>query len=145
MAQHKAYDVPEHGTDRWKIARAKRAARLKDFEDDDDDLDWNDFLCPGDVIQYRIHPDPQWYFDTIVSTDPERDRFMVHCCNSKIHDDAMVGVIATKDNAGHFVDFKQSINARIATLEDDVKGLHQSMNSGFASILQAIQGGKGSK
>jgi hypothetical protein len=102
MAQHKAYDVPEHGTDRWKIARAKRAARLEDFEDDDDDLDRNDFLCPGDVIQYRIHPDPQWYFDTIVSTDPERDPFMVHCCNSKIHDDAMVGVIATKDNAGHF-------------------------------------------
>jgi hypothetical protein len=49
--------------------------------------------------------------------------------NSTVHED--------------FVDFKQSINARIATLEDDVKGLHQSMNSGFASILQAIQGGRG--
>jgi hypothetical protein len=39
MAQRKAYDAPEHGTERWKIARAKRAARLEEDEGEDDDFD----------------------------------------------------------------------------------------------------------
>lgn len=103
MAAPKAYDVPEHDSERWKIARAKRAARLDEDEEEDDDFDQNDFLCPGDVIQYHLHPDPQWDFDTIVSTDPDRDTgFMVHCHNRHIHDYAVVGVIGTKGKAGHF-------------------------------------------
>jgi hypothetical protein len=103
MTQRKTYEAPEHGTERWKIARAKRAVRLEEDEGEDDDFDGNDFLYPGDVIQYCLHPYPQWYFDTIVSTDPDRDTgFMVHCRNRHIHDDAVVGVIATKDKAGHF-------------------------------------------
>jgi hypothetical protein len=48
--------------------------------------------------------------------------------NSTIHED--------------FVDFKHSVNTRMATIEENVKGLQQSMNSGFSSILQAIQGGR---
>jgi hypothetical protein len=100
MAQHNAHEAPEYGTDRWKIARAQRAAHVE--EDLDEMMTSRRILCPGDVIQYRLHPDPQWYFDTIVSTDPDRDKgFMVHCLNRHIHDEAMVGVVATKDKAGH--------------------------------------------
>jgi hypothetical protein len=72
MAEHKAYDAPEHGAERWKIARAKRAARLEDDEDNDDDFDRNDFLCPGDVIQYRLHPE-LWDSEMVTDDEDEYD------------------------------------------------------------------------
>jgi hypothetical protein len=73
MPQREAYQAPEHGTERWKSALAKRATHLEEeYDEEGDDFD---FLCPGDVIQYRLHPNPTWFTDTIVSTDPDRAPF----------------------------------------------------------------------
>ena len=57
MAHREAYEAPERGTERWKIVLAKRAASLEEEgEDELDDFDTYEFLCPGYIIKYRLAP-----------------------------------------------------------------------------------------
>ena len=57
MAHREAYEAPERGTERWKIVLAKKAARLEEEgEDELDDFDTYEFLCPGYIIKYRLAP-----------------------------------------------------------------------------------------
>jgi hypothetical protein len=98
MPQGEAYQAPERGTERWKSALAKRATRLEEeYNEEGDDFE---FLCPGDVIQYHLHPNPMWFTDTIVSTDPNRAPFMIHCLKEHVHDYTKVGIVATRDKLG---------------------------------------------
>jgi ABC-type transporter Mla subunit MlaD len=48
--------------------------------------------------------------------------------NSTIHED--------------FVTFKQTVNARMEGIEEDVKNLQKSVDSGFSSILEAMRRGQ---
>jgi hypothetical protein len=49
--------------------------------------------------------------------------------NSRIHED--------------FVNFKQTVNARMEGIEEDVKNLQKSVDSGLSSILEAMKRGSG--
>ena len=111
MDKPEAYKPPPPGSERWNRARAERVRRTE--ESDDDDLDRimaslnsqrrpDDFLCPGDWIQYthimHVHNDRyNQRYTAIVNTDPDR-KYMLSLINGDLlPSDTMVKIFARRD------------------------------------------------
>ena len=111
MDKPEAYEPPPPGSERWNRARAERVRRTE--ESDDDDLDRimaslnsqqrpDDFLCPGDWIQYThiMHVHNHRYhqrYTAIVNTDPDR-KYMLSLRNGDLlPNDTMVTIFARRD------------------------------------------------